>query len=260
MRGRSDGAVQCLGFAELTVLGTTELVSTCSLTSRALHAMAGPTHLCIDTNTRSQYDSPTVLGVSLLAGGATNSRLGVFENMKRSDSELVQKARDGDSTAWADLIDKYEGLVWHVIRGFRLSYDDATDVAQMTWLRAVERLDSVREPERIGLWLSTIARREALNLVNKSQRMVPIDVEEFPRQFIADPAGADESALDRVVIEQILAAFSELGDSCRQLVRLLLAEPQQSYADIAETLGIAVGTIGPRRRRCFEQLRVAANQ
>lgn len=177
----------------------------------------------------------------------------------RSDKDLVQLARAGDQQAWSDLVDKYNRLVWHVVRGFRLSHDDATDVAQMTWLRAVEKLDSVEDPERIGIWLSTIARREALRLLGQRDRVVPVEFTEFT-QYLVPQSGADEDALDRVTVERLLTGLSDLGDSCRQLVLLILVEPKLTYAAISEILGIAVGTIGPRRRRCFQQLRVLTNQ
>jgi len=43
--------------------------------------------------------------------------------------------------------------------------------------------------------------------------------------------------------------------SCRQLLRMLMADPAYSYAEISATLHIPVGSIGPQRARCLERLR-----
>ena len=61
---------------------------------------------------------------------------------------LVQAAADGDRAAWDALVDRYNGLVWSVARSHRLSPVDASDVVQTTWLRLVEHLDRLQDPER----------------------------------------------------------------------------------------------------------------
>src|SRR5947199_10585188 len=76
--------------------------------------------------------------------------------------ELVRAAAAGDQAAWNELVERYQGLVWATARSFRLSRADAADVAQTTWLRLVENLDRIRDPERLGSWLATTARRESL--------------------------------------------------------------------------------------------------
>ncbi|MDQ1463257.1 MAG: hypothetical protein QOC73_198, partial [Actinomycetota bacterium] len=78
----------------------------------------------------------------------------------RSTAELVAAAHAGDSSAWGELVDRYGGLVWAVARGFALSTADASDVSQTTWLRLVEHLGRLREPEHLGGWLATTARHE----------------------------------------------------------------------------------------------------
>ena len=62
-------------------------------------------------------------------------------------------------------MDRFSGLVWATARAHRLSSADAADVVQTTWLRLVENLDRIREPEALGGWLATTARRECLRLL-----------------------------------------------------------------------------------------------
>src|SRR5918997_3091797 len=95
-------------------------------------------------------------------------------------AELVRAAAEGDQAAWNGLVDRYNGLVWSVARSHRLSMADASDVVQTTWLRLVENLGRLQEPERVGAWLATTARRECLRALRHSARNLP--TEEVPEQ------------------------------------------------------------------------------
>jgi DNA-directed RNA polymerase specialized sigma24 family protein len=75
---------------------------------------------------------------------------------------------------------------------------------------------------------------------------------------------APEFAADVIIDEEILmaerdaalrSAFAELQPACRQLLAMLISDPPHSYSQISETLGIPMGSIGPRRARCLERLR-----
>src|SRR2546429_8506532 len=86
---------------------------------------------------------------------------------------LVAAAAAGDEGAWSRLVDHFAGLVWSVIRGYRMSVADSADVSQTTWMRLAEHIHRVREPERIGAWLATTAGREGLRMIRQNQRGGP---------------------------------------------------------------------------------------
>src|SRR5206468_5582762 len=90
-------------------------------------------------------------------------------------ADLVRAAAGGDEAAWNALVDRFSSLVWATARAHRLSRDDAADVAQTTWLRLVEHLDRIREPERLGAWLATTARHESLRVIRRGGREQPTD-------------------------------------------------------------------------------------
>ena len=92
--------------------------------------------------------------------------------LELSTSELLEQAAAGNSGAWDEIVSRYSGLVWAVARGFALSMADAADVSQTTWLRLVEHLGRLREPEHLGGWLATTARHECLRTLRKSGREV----------------------------------------------------------------------------------------
>src|ERR1700743_1021445 len=66
-----------------------------------------------------------------------------------SNGELVAAAAAGDQKAWDALVDRFTSLLWNIARQYRLSPADAADVVQTTWLRLVENLDRIAEPDRV---------------------------------------------------------------------------------------------------------------
>src|SRR4051812_25387496 len=88
---------------------------------------------------------------------------------------LLGAARDGDQRAWDALVSRYSGLLWAIARSHRLDAADAGDAIQTTWLRLVEHLDRVHDPERVGGWLATTMRRECLRALRRGGRERPVD-------------------------------------------------------------------------------------
>src|SRR2546423_1842788 len=129
----------------------------------------------------------------------------------QSTEELVWAAAGGDESAWRALVDRFNGLVWSVIQGYRLGAADAADVNQATWLRLAENIDRIREPERVGAWLATTAGRECLRLLRQNQRQLPTDdvfLAEVPDR---DPAGLPEArTLRSEERAELLLVFSTL--------------------------------------------------
>ena len=173
----------------------------------------------------------------------------------------------GDQEAWSSIVAAYSGLVWSVARGYRLSSADAADVFQGTWLRLVEHLDDIRDPGRLGGWLATTARREALQLLRRGHRDVPVDDMTAMSDHGVGPGTsptAEEELLRTEEQRMLWRAFGQLSESCQRLLRLLFADPPAQYADISIALDVPVGSIGPTRSRCLASLeqrlaRVAAD-
>lgn len=166
----------------------------------------------------------------------------------------VRAAAQGSQEAFDWLIECYAGLVWSVIRSYRLSDSDASDAFQTTWLRLVEHLDRLREPRAIGGWLATTSRHESLRLLRVADRHRPTPDETFDR--FEDPSGAVETAVeDSERAAQLWATLDELGDRCRALLRVLMADPAPSYDEVSAALDMPIGSIGPTRARCLHQLR-----
>ncbi|HEU4917712.1 MAG TPA: sigma-70 family RNA polymerase sigma factor [Acidimicrobiia bacterium] len=168
--------------------------------------------------------------------------------------ELLTLAKSGDARAWSELVDRFSQMVWSITRGFRLDEADGKDVSQTVWLRLVENIDRIDDPERLPGWLATTCRREALRVRGLRDRVIPTDHEyDIPdeRPSLETMLVEDEEARD------VVAAFETLSEDCRQLLRLLSTEPPLSYEEIADVVGRPIGSLGPTRSRCLERLKAA---
>jgi RNA polymerase sigma factor (sigma-70 family) len=167
---------------------------------------------------------------------------------------LTAAAR-GDQSAWESIVATYSGLVWSVARGYRLDPAAAADVFQGTWLRLVEHLDDIRDGDRLGGWLATTARREALGLLRRTRDLPMDNISEMTGTPEQAAAAADEDLLRSEDQRTLWAAFAQLPDGCQRLLRLLFADPPVAYLDISVALDMPMGSIGPTRSRCLASLK-----
>jgi RNA polymerase sigma factor (sigma-70 family) len=170
-------------------------------------------------------------------------------------ADLVHAAGSGDRDAWNALVERYSSMVWAVARSHRLTAADAADVSQTTWLRLLDHLDDIRQPERVGAWLATTARRESLRVIRMSQRQVTM-----PNENIAERDHGTHRDLDTDLLEAerdlaLWEAFEGLPARCRVILPLLMGEKALSYKDFSEALDMPIGSIGPTRQRCLDHLR-----
>jgi RNA polymerase sigma factor (sigma-70 family) len=169
--------------------------------------------------------------------------------------DLVERARYGDQTAWDQIVERYAPLVWSLCHRYHLARADADDVGACVWLRLVEKLDTIREPAALPGWLATTTRRECLRLLQAKNRELPVE----DHKHLVDDANpaADEWLLEQERLIALRLAYADLSERCRQLLKLLFADPVTPYDEISATLGMPVGAIGPTRQRCLGKLRAS---
>jgi RNA polymerase sigma factor (sigma-70 family) len=168
---------------------------------------------------------------------------------------LVQRAAAGDEQAWNEIVDRYSGLLWSVARSCGLSRQRADDVVQTAWLRLLQHIGDLRDPDRVGAWLATTARREALRSIAACRREAPQGDESMWDRADTSQDPPDAGILRREQHERLAAAIAELPPRQQQLLRLLTADPSLSYRDVAAATGMPIGSIGPTRSRAMERLR-----
>lgn len=176
-------------------------------------------------------------------------------NVETSDAELIGAVRAGGAegqTAWAELLRRHTPKMSAVARSFDIDRATADDLVQTAWLRFLERSDQLREPGSVGPWLCMVVRNEARRLVTR-RRTVPVsDGWELTAADLPEPSAGVVADQDAVALR---SAFARLGDACRQLLTLMIADPPLSYDEIAVALDRPRGSLGPTRQRCLDQLR-----
>lgn len=170
-----------------------------------------------------------------------------------STAQLVRDACDRHPEAWRELASRYEGLVRAVVGSYRLQEADFADAVQNTWLRALERLHSVRNPDSLGGWLTTVARRECLALLARSRREAPTGVADD--QLVVEDPGPEALVLAEEARRAVAHAVTELPVKPRELVNALFSTPEPNYAEVSRQMGLPIGSIGPTRQRALRTLR-----
>ena len=126
---------------------------------------------------------------------------------------------------------------------------DGDDVSQTVWLRLVEHLGALREPDALPGWIRTTTRNECLRRHRGARPGAPRRPagRRRPRRGRRRPRGRRPAAAERR--QALREALAELPAARRELLLLLLADPPLAYEVISERLGIPIGSIGPTRAR-----------
>jgi RNA polymerase sigma factor (sigma-70 family) len=178
----------------------------------------------------------------------------------RSDEALLRACRRGDEAAWAELVNRYQRLIYAIPLRAGLDAEQAADVFQGVFAILIERLDGIKEPSRLNAWLVTTAKRETWRVTRRliaARSTASTTVDPGAAEALPDDAPLPGEVLARLEEQHaVRTAVDALDGRCRELLGLLFYTPDPPpYTDMAARLGIAVGSIGPIRARCLERLR-----
>jgi RNA polymerase sigma factor (sigma-70 family) len=172
-----------------------------------------------------------------------------------SDWDLISACRSGSASAWEQLVLRYERLVYSIALSYGLSRDDAADVSQTAFLALFRSLAALNDETRLSAWLATVAHRQARRLLWRSRHEHPDAIDRLTERL--PDLGPGGGSMERwELVEWLHLGLGSLGERCRKLIlALYFDQTEPSYADVAARLGIPLGSIGPTRARCLEQLR-----
>jgi RNA polymerase sigma-70 factor, ECF subfamily len=181
------------------------------------------------------------------------------------DRALLQRCLQHDPGAWNDFVDRFLGLIYHVIhytshlRSAPLTPEEVEDIAQEVLLQVVANdyavLKQFRGKSSLATYLTVIARRICVHQLAKiapTHKPIPAEMkkseeEEHPRARIG---------LERQ--EEVLKLLRRLPSKEREVVRLFYLEGR-SYEEISAALNMPVNTIGPVLSRAKKRLKASAN-
>ena len=155
--------------------------------------------------------------------------------------------------AWGQLVKRYVALVNTVALRAGLTMIDAEDCAQHTWMSLYRSRHSIKDPQRLPVWLIRTTRRQAVKMMRRMHKSSLLDA--GYREISVAPLPDEEVVLleRQVVLE---SALEQMDERCQKLLHALFFAPDHiSYREIAKSLNIASNTMGPLRSRCLKRLR-----
>jgi RNA polymerase sigma-70 factor (ECF subfamily) len=167
-----------------------------------------------------------------------------------SDADLVERARQGDSAAFGELVDRHRSAVYRAALAALGSHADAEDAAQEAFLSAYRRLDSFRGEASFKTWLLTITWHHAINrrrsITSLWRRLVTPGPGEEYDSALAHVAAPGPTPEETVAHDQLRAAIAQAMRALSSKLRdaLVLAQAgEYTYEEIGTMLAVPAGTI-----------------
>jgi RNA polymerase sigma-70 factor (ECF subfamily) len=182
---------------------------------------------------------------------------GVFD-----ESALVAKARDGDTSAYNELVNRYSTKIFRLAKHITQHEEDAEDVLQETFLKAFEHLGDFQGQSKFYTWIVRIAVNESLMKLRKrkSDRTVPLDepLDTGEDTVVREIAVWDENPEQQYSRDELATILDEAVQSLRPVFRtvfVLRDIEELSTEETAEALGLSVPAVKSRLLRARLQLR-----
>lgn len=172
--------------------------------------------------------------------------------MQDPDSELVKLAKAGSKSDFGKLVNHYYEMVYAVVYGVVRHHEQARDVTQEVFLKAYRDIQNFAGQSKFKTWLYRISVNAAIDLTRQRKPVESLDAtdasdeEDRPALVIPDKSsGPRENAGRRELRSLLEKAIEELSPDHRAVVVLREWE-ELSYEEIAETLGLQIGTVMSR--------------
>src|SRR5690348_4665585 len=193
---------------------------------------------------------------------AATQEAGVFD-----ESAFVAKARQGDLTAFNELVNRYSRKIFRLAKHITQNDEDAEDVLQETFLKAFEHLGDFQGQSKFYTWIVRIAVNESLMKLRKrkSDRTVPLDepVDTGEDQVVREIAVWEDNPEQKYSREEMANILEEAVDTLRPAFRtvfVLRDIEELSTEETAEALGISVPAVKSRLLRARLKLRDKLNR
>jgi RNA polymerase sigma-70 factor (ECF subfamily) len=182
------------------------------------------------------------------------------------DQLLVSRFKSGDHSAFDEMVSRYWDRIYAMVHQLLRNPQDAEEVTQDAFIRAHRGLDNFRGESAFSTWLYQIATNLARNRYwywwrRKRDKTIsfdqPVNADSdtpLADVFVAEMDAPDDVAINQEFIDQIAVAMERLNNKHREIL-ILRNIKNLSYEEIAEVLGISVGTVKSRIARARESLK-----
>jgi RNA polymerase sigma-70 factor (ECF subfamily) len=173
----------------------------------------------------------------------------------RDEADLLRKAQGGNLFAFEEIVRRHQRRAYAVALRIVRRHEVADDVVQDAFLRAWQALSSFDLARPFGPWIARIAANLAINHVRS-----PLAREEALPEDHGETAGAGADPLRQALegeAQRALQSALHALPAEQRAVFVLRAVEDLSYREIADALGLQVGTVMSRLHRAREKLAVA---
>ena len=175
--------------------------------------------------------------------------------MTGTDQEAVRRCLAGDTDAFSVLVERYGGRVYNIALRITNDADAAADCAQEAFIRAYKALHQYDPNLPFAPWIYRIATNASLNHVQRwHAHESPVGEAGLPESIEPDDAGPESSTLRREQLDEVLAAMGDLPAHYRAALALRHLQ-QLSYQEVADSLGIPLGTVKTHLHRARAALK-----
>lgn len=181
------------------------------------------------------------------------------EASKRQEDGQVNALKSGDPAAQADFYREYRGRLFKAAAYFLGPEDpEVEDVLQETFIRAFAGIGAFEGRSRVFTWLNRICVNQCFQVLRKRQRQAVAaaeDLEEATKKRAMERHAWREEAQEKEdMLKRLRQALVLLPEKCGRIIRLRDMDGQ-SYAAIARTLKVPMGTVFSRLARCRDALK-----
>ncbi len=184
------------------------------------------------------------------------------------ENQLLEQVRAGNRGALGELLGAYHKQVYHLCLRMVSNPSDAADLAQDVLLKVIEHIDDFRGGSKFRTWLFRIAMNLSISHLRKRKVRKAVSLESAGdggddqaaalKSMIADERepGPQLSVQTSEQVDRLLAAIEQLDEGLRGVI-LLRDLQEMEYSQIAEVLGLPIGTVKSRLFRARLALRQA---
>lgn len=189
-----------------------------------------------------------------------------FSANAKNDFGLVNRAKDGDQKAYADLMQRYKDSIYFMALKMVNNKDDAMDLTVETFGKAFENLEKYKPDFAFSTWLFRIATNNCIDFIRKKRiSLVSIDSlsddggDERPLQIKSDTLNPEEESIKKQQSKELKEIVDKLPLRYRTLIVLRYFD-ELSYEEIAQQLDLPLGTVKAQLFRARDLLSNVINR
>ncbi|MBQ4575555.1 MAG: sigma-70 family RNA polymerase sigma factor [Clostridia bacterium] len=182
----------------------------------------------------------------------------VKSTLLKSEDLVIKRAVSGDKEAFGELVRAYESMVYNTAMQALRNAEDAYDVSQEVFIKAWRSLGSFRGESKFSTWIYRITCNQIKDYIRAKSRHAAISLSEYDSEEDTEKE-TDIPDTDRSVMPEEVYLRDELRDTVREAIASMSEDHRQiivlrdiegySYEEIAEMLGLGIGTVKSRINR-----------